>query len=107
MADMATIYMPLLNEGTDVWRPVAAAHLNHETLRVIGPMPDDEEWAFPPGSVVTVARQVFADGSSGTVAVALAKMNADRMRMVADDACELVMASFGERKYRADRDATV
>ena len=73
MADTATIYVPLLNEGTDTWRPVAAERLNRETFRVIGPMPDDEEWAFPPGSVVTVAAQVFADGSSGTVAVALAK----------------------------------
>ena len=73
MADMATIYMRLLNEGTNTWRPVAAEHLNRDTFRVIGPMRDDEDWAFPPGSVVTVAHHVFADGSSGTVAVALAK----------------------------------
>jgi hypothetical protein len=73
MADMTTIYMPLLNEGTHTWRPVAAERLNRETFRVTGTMPGDEEWAFPPGSVVTVAPQVFADGSSGTVAVALAK----------------------------------
>jgi hypothetical protein len=73
MADKATIYMPLLNEGTATWRPVAAERLNEETFRVIGPMPDDEQWAFPPGSAVTVAPKVFSDGISGTVAVALAE----------------------------------
>ena len=73
MADTVTIYMPLLNEGTHIWRPVIAEHLNRDTFRVIGPMRDDEEWAFPPGSVVTVGRHVFADGSSGTIAVTLAK----------------------------------
>lgn len=71
MAETATIYIPLLNEGTEVWRPVAAEQLNGVVFRVIGPMPDDEEWKFPPGSVVTGAPKVFRDGSQGTVAVVL------------------------------------
>ncbi len=70
MGEMTTIYMPLLNEGTTVWRPVAAERLNRDTFRVAGPMPDDEGGAFAPGSVVTVAPQLFADGQSGIVAVA-------------------------------------
>jgi hypothetical protein len=74
MAETATIYMPLLNEGTAVWRPVTAEHLNGDVFRVIGPMPDDEEWAFPPGSVVSCAPQVFQDGSYGTTAIALRKV---------------------------------
>jgi hypothetical protein len=71
MAEITTIYMPLLNEGTDVWRPVAAEHLDGDVFRVVGPVPDDEEWAFPPGSVVTVAPKVFQDGIRGIVALAL------------------------------------
>ncbi|TPK92595.1 hypothetical protein FJ548_01630 [Mesorhizobium sp. B2-4-17] len=68
---MTTIYMPLLNEGTTVWRPVVAEKLSQDTFRVTGPMPDDEEWAFAPDAVVTVAPQRFADGRSGFVAVAI------------------------------------
>jgi hypothetical protein len=71
LEEMTTIYMPLLNEGTAVWRLVAAERLNQDTFRVTGPMPDDEQWAFAPGSVVTVAAQLFADGQSGVVAMAL------------------------------------
>ena len=61
--------MPLLGEGTTVWRPVAAKWVRPDTFQVIGPMPDDEKWAFAPGSVVTVATQMFADGLSGLAAV--------------------------------------
>ena len=68
---LATIYVALLNEGTDVWKPVTAEHLHDDVFRVIGSMPEDEQWAFPPGSVVSAARKVFRDGSYGTVAVAL------------------------------------
>jgi hypothetical protein len=71
MAEIVTIYIALLNEGTAVFRPVAAEHLHGDAFRLIGPMPEDEQWAFPPGSVVTGARQVFRDGSHGTVAIAL------------------------------------
>ena len=28
MAEIATIYIALLNEGTDVWKPVTAEHLS-------------------------------------------------------------------------------
>ena len=71
MEEMTMIYMPLLNEGVAVWRPVAAERLNQDTFRVRGPMPDDEQWAFAPGSVVAVAPQLFADGRSVIAAVAL------------------------------------
>jgi hypothetical protein len=72
MAEIATIYIALLNEGTDVWKPVTAQHLHDDVFRVIGPMPEDEKWAFPPGAVVMCKRQAFRDGSQGSVAVALA-----------------------------------
>jgi hypothetical protein len=73
MEEMTTILMPLLNEGTTVWKPVAAERLSKDTFRVTGPMPDDEKWAFAPGSVVTVAPRRFADGESGVAAVAISK----------------------------------
>lgn len=72
MADTQTIYVALLNERTDVWRPVSADRLNDGAFRVLGPIPDDEEWEFPPGAVVTCERHTFRDGSQKMVAVAVA-----------------------------------
>jgi hypothetical protein len=69
MAEMTSIYMPLLNEGTSAWRPVSAERLGTNKFRVVGPMPDDEEWAFAPDSLVTAIHHLFDDGSSGFVAV--------------------------------------
>jgi len=48
------LLMPLLNEGTDVWRPVEAEALGNGLYRVTGQAPDDEEWAFPSGATVVV-----------------------------------------------------
>ncbi len=49
---VATILMPLLNEGTAVWRPVQADALEGGCYRITGQEPDDEEWAFPSGTVI-------------------------------------------------------
>jgi hypothetical protein len=46
--------MPLLNEGTDVWRPVTALKLGRDLYRVAGQPLDDEEWAFASGATVVV-----------------------------------------------------
>jgi hypothetical protein len=59
---MATIYMPLLNEGTDVWRPVEATQLSAGTYRVEGEMPDDEEWMFAPGTAVRCEPKLLSGG---------------------------------------------
>jgi hypothetical protein len=56
-----TIYMPLLDEGIDCWRPIEAEALEGEVYRVNGPVPDEEEWAFPPGSLVRCRHRVFSD----------------------------------------------
>jgi hypothetical protein len=48
------ILMPLLNEGTPVWRPVEADALGDGCYRITGQAPDDEEWAFPRGALVIV-----------------------------------------------------
>jgi hypothetical protein len=50
-----TIYIPLLNEGTSVVRPTQAVQLGENLFRVLPTRdddPNDEEWKFPPGSVV-------------------------------------------------------
>jgi hypothetical protein len=50
-----TIYVPLLNEGTSVVRPTQGVKLGENLFRVLPTQdydPDDEEWEFPPGSVV-------------------------------------------------------
>ena len=69
---MPTIYMPLLNEGIDVWRPVEATRLASETYRVEGDMPDDEKWAFAPGTIVRCAHRTFSGGEAGLTAVGIA-----------------------------------
>ena len=66
---MAKIFMPLLDEGADVWRPVEASHLGGQLYRVEGPVPDDEVWSFPPGAVVVCATKIFSGGEQGLVAI--------------------------------------
>jgi hypothetical protein len=65
---MAKIFMPLLDEGTDVWRPVEASHLGGELYRVEGPVPEDEIWAFPPGVVVVCVIRTFSGGERALAA---------------------------------------
>lgn len=63
--------MPLLNEGTDVWRPVEAEALSAGRYRILGPVSDSEEWAFVPGSIVRGVAKVFGDGNRVIVAASL------------------------------------
>ena len=69
---MATIYMPLIDENTDVWRPVEATPLSADTYRVEGEMRGDEEWAFPPGTIVRCEYKTFGSGAAGITAIAVA-----------------------------------
>jgi hypothetical protein len=71
MTPATALLMPLLNEGTPVWRPVAAVPLDDGTYRIVGPVPDDEEWAFPPGRIVGSQLRVFDNGEERLVAVPL------------------------------------
>jgi len=60
MADQ--IYIPLLDEGVDVWRPAPAWRIDPTRYILLRPPdydPATETWAFPPGSVVEVStRQI-------------------------------------------------
>jgi hypothetical protein len=66
---MATIYMPLLNEGVDVWRPVEATRLSTDLYRVEGEMPNSEEWTFAPGTVVRCEQKTFRGGEAVLTAI--------------------------------------
>ncbi len=53
--DRIQLYVPLLNEGTDVLRPTTGVFVGPDVIRVEAPgdyAPDIEEWEFPPGSEV-------------------------------------------------------
>jgi hypothetical protein len=68
-----TIYMPLLAEGTEVFVPVQAEWLGDGRYRVFGPMPEDQEWKFPPGSVVRVYERKFSDGTERPTAAEISR----------------------------------
>lgn len=60
-----TIYVALIDEGVDVWRPVEAEPLGDDRYRLVSPPdfdPDTETWAFPPGSVVLCEERALSDG---------------------------------------------
>jgi hypothetical protein len=58
-----TIYVALLNEGTDCWRPVMAKHVSDDLFQIADPQPEDEEWEFKPGQVVRCKERTFQSGS--------------------------------------------
>ncbi len=62
MGEGSTIYVALLNEGTNVWRPVAADQVGIGLFRLLGPVPKTESWQFEPGEVVRCERRVLSDG---------------------------------------------
>jgi hypothetical protein len=62
------IFMPLLNEGTDVWVPVRARVEGVGLFRIIGPMPEDQKWRFPTGTLVRTRVRKFADGKEAVAA---------------------------------------
>jgi hypothetical protein len=68
------IYVRLLDEGTDAWRPVEAERLADDALRVVSDQPkedDTEQWEFSPGDTVR-CRLKELSGRRVLVAVELA-----------------------------------
>jgi hypothetical protein len=63
-----TVYVELLDEGVDVWRPVEATREDDDVVRLPNHAPIGEHWAFPPGSRVRCEERDI-----GKVAVALAE----------------------------------
>lgn len=59
------VYVKLLNEGTEVWRPVPAEELIDGVFRLTEDpaiKPDDEVWQFDPGSSVSCERRTLSVG---------------------------------------------
>lgn len=65
-AHIITVFVSLLEEGVDVWRPVSAEHVRDDTYRIVGEPPDpaNEKWKFLPGELVRCRQQALSGGSS-------------------------------------------
>lgn len=64
MTEFPGIYVRLIDEAVDVWRPVRAEHLRDDVYRV-GEQPYDrtsERWEFEPGDEVVCGLIESADG---------------------------------------------
>jgi hypothetical protein len=60
MSNRTTVYVALLDENVDVWRPVQAEHVGSDLYRLTGEQPDDEVWPFAPGDVVRCQRRTLS-----------------------------------------------
>lgn len=66
------IFVALLGEGVDVWRPVNAIAKENGIYQIISEnrAPDDEHWEFTTGDLVRCVEKQFSESPSGLVAVA-------------------------------------
>ena len=66
-----SIFVALLDEGVDVWRPVQARPLTGGLFRIVGVEADvsGESWQFPAGAIVRCEERRFGDGTIATAAV--------------------------------------
>jgi hypothetical protein len=68
MGEPCTVFVPLVGEGTSVWRSVRAVRVGPGLFRLCGPIPEGECWGFGPNEVVRCAVQVFSGGEQGLAA---------------------------------------
>jgi hypothetical protein len=68
---LTTIYVRLLEEGTDVWRPVHAERQSENTYRISSANadPENETWEFRAGEVVICEEKVFEENQRSLVAI--------------------------------------
>ena len=70
---MTTIYMRLLDEGVEVFRPTPAEHIGNALFKVLPTPnynPQDEQWEFVPGLIVECEKRK-REGREVLVAVKL------------------------------------
>ena len=65
----AVVYVAMLDEGTPVWRPVAAEQVGVCAYRLLDPTPEDESWEFASGSTVLCCPRPSSDGETTMTAV--------------------------------------
>ena len=70
MTERETIYVYLMDEGTDVWRPVDALPLGNNLFRILSHNTSEghENWQFQTDAVI---RAEYKDLSGGKVLVAV------------------------------------
>ncbi len=79
MAMKDKIYIELLDEGSPVWRPTEGVDMGRGVFLVLPTDnydPDDEIWAFPPGTYVICEKKTLSCGEV-LVATRLAEGIAD------------------------------
>ena len=71
MSNTTQIFVKLLDEAVDVWRPVRAEHLHDNVYRILDQAYDRdiETWEFAPGSEV---KGELIDASDGRILAAVA-----------------------------------
>lgn len=66
--DIIDVYIELLDEGTETWRPAKAQNIGNGLYRLLANVnynPEDEEWAFLPGDIVRIEEIRFTKGRTG------------------------------------------
>lgn len=65
------IYVYLLDEPVDVWRPVQAIEKGNGLYQIVSENldTDDERWEFTTGDIVRVKEKLFSGNQAGFVAV--------------------------------------
>ncbi|EKF75216.1 hypothetical protein A11A3_04530 [Alcanivorax hongdengensis A-11-3] len=53
---MYEVYVPLAGQS-DAWQTVDAVHVHGQVYRLIGEMPEDEQWLYSTGQMVECERQ--------------------------------------------------
>jgi hypothetical protein len=71
-----TIYVYLPDEAVDTWRPVEAEELESGRYRILGPVPEDEIWEFPPGSIVGVEMKRLVHGVTPVLRPVVVRLSA-------------------------------
>jgi hypothetical protein len=66
--DTVLVYVELLDEGTECWRPTYAKDVGDGLFTLLPTEnydPSDESWAFLPGDVVRLEKTIFGDNTDG------------------------------------------
>ena len=65
MIENKTIYVYLLDEGTDVWRPIEAIPVGNSVYRIVSENsdPEDEHWQFSNGDLVRCELKPLSEGN--------------------------------------------
>jgi hypothetical protein len=62
---MEAIYVKIIDEDIDVWKPAKAECIKDDIYKIID---TDDELEFNNGSIVQVKKKIFSDGEEGLIA---------------------------------------